>query len=500
MARKIIYLPLDERPCNYLFPREIFAGTDIAVAAPPAAAMGKKKTPGDFQLIREFLLNECKDAYGAVISVDTLLYGGIVPSRLHHLALEELISRLSLLSELKKRNPELALYAFQLIMRTPQESISEEEPEYYGECGREIFLQGYYRNKERLGIITDEERQAAAAVKIKPEYIDDYLNRRRVNLAMNRATLELLAAGVIDFLVIPQDDASEYGFPSMDQAELRAVIAEKRLGPSVYLYPGADEVGCVLLARMLNKVKGGTPRVFLKYPSPSAPMVIPCLEDRPLDVTAKYHIASAGGVSASSLADADIALLLLIGADKMIPRPGAAPGRGVDVLSNLPECFEFARRALADGRSVAVADLIHLNGGSPEVLSYIKRAGLTMKLAAYAGWNTASNSLGTAIAQAIVYHYYGDRPEHRFFLVKRYIEDIGYCGVVREKVASEIISRGLSYFNVGEEDGWAARRVEEELNKFFADQLPEVFREYRLEDARLPWKRMFEVDFKVKER
>ncbi|MFA7529432.1 MAG: DUF4127 family protein, partial [Bacilli bacterium] len=62
MARKIIYLPLDERPCNYLFPREIFAGTDIAVAAPPAAAMGKKKTPGDFQLIREFLLNECKDA------------------------------------------------------------------------------------------------------------------------------------------------------------------------------------------------------------------------------------------------------------------------------------------------------------------------------------------------------------------------------------------------------------------------------------------------------
>jgi len=224
MAQKIIYLPLDERPCNYQFPLDIFADTDIGVTVPPSAAMGQKKQPGDYNRIKEFLLTESENAYGAVISIDTLLYGGIVPSRLHYLSESELSARLDLLSELKKRHPKLIIYAFQLIMRTPQYSFSEEEPDYYAICGREIFLYGYYQNKAQLGIITDEERKSLEKIQIEPEYLNDYLKRRELNAVFNRKTLDLLASGIIDFLIIPQDDASEYGYPSIDQAALRRII------------------------------------------------------------------------------------------------------------------------------------------------------------------------------------------------------------------------------------------------------------------------------------
>ncbi|MDD4077747.1 MAG: DUF4127 family protein [Bacilli bacterium] len=497
MAQKIIYLPLDERPCNYQFPLDIFADTDIGVTVPPSAAMGQKKQPGDYNRIKEFLLTESENAYGAVISIDTLLYGGIVPSRLHYLSESELSARLDLLSELKKRHPKLIIYAFQLIMRTPQYSFSEEEPDYYAICGREIFLYGYYQNKAQLGIITDEERKSLEKIQIEPEYLNDYLKRRELNAVFNRKTLDLLASGIIDFLIIPQDDASEYGYPSIDQAALRRIIRGKHLTLKAYMYPGADEVGCILLARMLNQVKSSKPRFLLKYPSPTAPTVIPCLEDRYLDVTVKYQVLAAGGIAVPALCDCDLVMLILIGAEKMIPNPDNSPARDIDVLSNLAECFEFGRWAVASGYPLIVADLLYLNGGSLDVLSYIKATDLLMRLAAYSGWNTSSNALGTAIAQGIVYYYYGDRPAHRKFLVRRYLEDIGYDSFVRKKIWNELADYGMDYFSVKEEQGLVACRVEAELNKFFELHLSKIKKDYQIAGVRMPWKRMFEVDFKV---
>ena len=82
--KKIVILPLDERPCNYNFPLFLSEGNSrYVLAAPPREMMGKKKIPGNYSALKEFLQRECSDAYGLILSVDALLYGGIVPSRLH---------------------------------------------------------------------------------------------------------------------------------------------------------------------------------------------------------------------------------------------------------------------------------------------------------------------------------------------------------------------------------------------------------------------------------
>ena len=62
---------------------------------------------------------QCRDADYAVLSLDTLLYGGLLPSRMHNESQEEILKRFELLKEIKQANDKIKIYAFQCIMRCP---------------------------------------------------------------------------------------------------------------------------------------------------------------------------------------------------------------------------------------------------------------------------------------------------------------------------------------------------------------------------------------------
>ena len=85
--KKIVYLPLDERPCNAAFVPKLFDGGELSIVTPPR--LGSKKTPARWEDVRDFLLRACADADGLVLSMDMLLYGGLLPSRLHFLTQQE---------------------------------------------------------------------------------------------------------------------------------------------------------------------------------------------------------------------------------------------------------------------------------------------------------------------------------------------------------------------------------------------------------------------------
>lgn len=123
---KHYFAPLDERPCNFDFPSKIFNGEKYTIIRPEH--LGQKKTPASYEFIRDFLIANIEKVDAAVISIDTLLYGGLIPSRLHHLSEETVLERLMLLKELREKNPQVKLYAFQCIMRCPKYSSDDEEP------------------------------------------------------------------------------------------------------------------------------------------------------------------------------------------------------------------------------------------------------------------------------------------------------------------------------------------------------------------------------------
>ena len=499
--KKIVLLPLDERPCNYLYPLQMFNNDDINLVLPSMEIMGDKKTPANHEALEEFLLKETKDAFGLVISIDTLLYGGIVPSRLHYHSEEELKKRMSIITTLKENNPNLLIYAFDLIMRCPQYSSDDEEPTYYKESGLEIFKSGYLSHKKELNAASPEEIKALKRLKVNKTHLNDYLTRRELNCKLNIETLNLVENKTIDFLIIPQDDASEYGWTAIDQIKIRKVIDEKCLQLDVYMYPGADEVANTLISKMILKIKNQTPLFYIKYPSPNSPLTVPALEDRYLDTTVRYQILAAGGLITTSVKEADVVLFVNTNAIHMCSSAdlNAPRNRGMSVLRNMPEFVEFMDYCVNTlNKDVIVGDVATLNGGDYELIKMMQKRNLLLKVAAYAGWNTSSNTLGTCIPHGIMTHIYGRNQVHYNFLVSRYIEDFSYMSIVRAKVNSTLQARGMNYFAIDGQRGQVCKEVVEELKLTTKEYLPTISDHYEIEDCYMPWRRMFEVGLIIK--
>lgn len=503
MKKKVVLLPLDERPCNYVFPQKIFKETDINVITCDSSILGRKKTPANLKAIDDFLIKETKDAFGLVISIDMLLYGGIVPSRLHHQSEMELVKRIDIIREIKRNNPEIKIFAFDLIMRCPQYSFSEEEPDYYEICGLEIFQSGYIQNRIELGLATSEEKAQLEKVmeKIKPEYLDDYLGRRALNIKLNLKSLELVKEGIIDFLIYPQDDASEFGYTAKDQTVIRTKIEEESLAFQIYMYPDADGVTNVLLSRMLLQTKGIRPLVYIRYLSPAAPAQIPFLEDRYLDVSVRYQILASGALVATSASEADIILIVSSSGDKMENDPSKYkhPGRGITVLRNLVDGLEFAEYCINTlNKPVMIADVSYLNGSDLELISLLNKRNLLFKLASYAGWNTAGNTLGTTIPHGITTMLYGKTKSYYDFMTLRYLEDAMYCSIVRSRVKDrDLPCLGLHYFNAGATDGVVSEIVKKEIIQEASHYLSNLNGRYIIHRCYMPWARMFEVGLDV---
>lgn len=496
---KVVLLPLDERPCNFEYPGFLYKNSELNIVRPEV--LGDKKKPADLEQVAAFLEKECEDADYAVLALDTLLYGGLIPSRLHHFSEKEVSERLELLRKIKEKNPGLKIFAFQCIMRCPKYSSSDEEPDYYEECGAQIHKLGAILHKEQLGV-EDEDTASKEEVLagIMEGALEDFCGRREFNLKQNLAVLQMARDGIVDFLIIPQDDSAPFGYTAIDQKAVRARIDELELTEQVYVYPGADEIELTLLSRVFNDWKEKTPRVFVRYASVGAPFVIPLYEDRPLGETLKYHLMAAGCVQSFSDSDADFILALSAPAENM-QEAAMQPveERAYTVTRTLPEFVYGIEQDIKRNIPVTIGDNAYANGGETQLLAMLNRKNLLFKLAGYAGWNTSSNTIGTAIAEGVRYLYCGDDDSHREFLILRYIEDVGYCSIVRKKVTdTRLAEMGMNYFDVREQRGMVSEIVKEELNVFVTEKLSSIANHVEIEAVYMPWRRMFETGIQVR--
>lgn len=496
--KKIVMLPLDERPCNLNYPQMIpQAGYELCI--PPKEYMGDKKTPADTERLKNWLLANIAGADACVLSLDTLIYGGIVPSRLHHESEETLIARAKTVELLRAKNPKMKLYLFQLIMRCPDYSLNEEEPDYYADYGQDIHFYGRYTHLEKLGRLTEEDKKAFAEIKAKiPQSIlDDYTGRRAKNLKVLLHNLEYIKNGLCDYFIVPQDDAAVYGFTSMDQITVRSFLKDNTLHTKTAMYPSADDTGLTLLARAANELNGIRPKVFVKYASSKAEGVVPWYEDRALDETVQYHILAIRGQRVYSLPEADIVLAINVGSGMYFE---SAPNyvTAYDIERNLAAFVGFIEYALESGKIVAVGDVATCNGSDSEFVRVLNSAGLLLKIHSYAGWNTSSNTLGTTISAAVHYMIGKDEKRRKSFLLHRYYEDTGYMSYARGCVTEKYLpDMGLGYFQTDGSDGKVAKLVKDEIVAFMEKNFPELSKEVKEVKVSMPWRRMFEADVRL---
>lgn len=497
---KLIYIPLDERPCNYQYPFDIAkTNEDIEITRPSLEILGLKKQAADVSQIQKFLEQTITPDSTIICSIDMLVYGGLIPSRLHQSSYEQLLLNLDFIADLKAKYPELKIYAFSSIMRTPSYSSSDEEPDYYEQYGEQI-----YRRKSLIDQLerNGENQQLRAelnSIEIPSEIIADYEQRRAINKRINIEVLQLLANDVFEHLVIFQDDSAPYGYTAIDQKEVKDMISSLELQLKVDIYPGADEVGCSLLARAYNQSEDIRNKIYVEYSSTEGPRLIPLYEDRPMAETLKSHINVTNSVMTSDINSADLILMINSPGEKMQESWDQFDKRDrtYDSHRNLKAFVIQVKEYIDLGYKVAIADCAYANGCDLELIKLLDELQLIDKLYGFTGWNTHANTLGTVLSSMQVAQEVNKK------VIENTIMHIFEAGFYQAKIRMDITRNNLetmdlNYFDLKQRQADVIALEKKAMDKMYSQM--KLASEYQISDfeIRHPWNRMFEIEMKIK--
>ncbi|GAB3838477.1 DUF4127 family protein [Kribbella italica] len=477
--KRLILLPLDERPATTALPQLVGAVAGVQVVLPPAHLLPRLRSPGEREDLGKWLVQQAPGAAGAVVALETLGLGGLLPSRLGAEGLSQVLNSWEVLRELR-----VPVHASAVVMRTPDADEAFEEPEYYARHGRALHA-----------LSAEMHRGSEIRTPVPAAVAADFFGRRLRNHTLNLAALSLAQQGILTTLVIGADDTARAAVGTAEQQWLGRWRDWLDLGRTVLTYPGADEVATVLTVRaILHEAALTSPRVKV-HAVAGLDRVAP-YENVPVGDTAAGQIAAAGG----QLVGDDRADLHLV-----IHPPARGDGDfnldppATTDLNAAALTAELVLALLAADAQVAIADCAYPNGADPALMAALRdRLGTGWdRLAGFAGWNTAGNTIGTALAHAlatVVGQRLGsfDPAAHARLLRHRLLEDWGWMSCARAELRATIGSDPGHHDHI-DPDSAATR----DAHRLLAERLAEIDPGWRIENVRFPWNRTFEIDFEV---
>ncbi|MBP3846239.1 DUF4127 family protein [bacterium] len=404
---KVAFLPIDNRPVCYTLPK-IIAGIDknIDFSLPKREFLGDLNKTADINALFGWLENlPNKDAI--IISLDTLIYGGLIPSRRGKETLDELKARLKQL-KIILQNKKAKVYAFSSIMRISNNNYNEEEKEYWAQYGKKIFEYSYNLHKN-----------GKALTDVPQEIIEDYLNTRKRNFEINKIYLDLQKEGLFETLVFSKDDCAQFGL-NVDEAQKLEALGG-------FTKTGADEIPLSLLSRVINKKLKIYP-VFLESDYKN---LISNYEDVSVENSVKGQIELAGCEVCSDSDNADLILYV----NNFIERQGEIV-MGVDT-DNFKGDFKIPQKPYM------IADVRFANGADNEfVKSLFKNHIADKNFYGYSGWNTTANTLGSLICGAKFKFCAENYSKENFkkLQITRFLDDWAYQANVRQMLAKPDIN------------------------------------------------------------
>lgn len=395
-----ILVPLDSRPATRVLPALIAGLNGGKVQVPPADLLGNAQHGADPGTLTAWL-NAQPTTEPLIVALDTFAYGGLVQSRTSPLTVPEVLARLQPVRDWQARTGQ-PVYAFITLPREPD--------------------------------ATDRAR----------------------NLAVVREMLRWARDGVFKELHVTWDDALPGSPAPVEGAQLA-----QEAPANVRVYPGADEVLSMLVARALAPAER---TVRIEYSDPAGARQVIKYEGIPLMQSAVNH-AQASSFRVVESGPADLTLFVYSGGD---PRQAA-----------------LRVSALLRRGPVAVADVAQVNLGNTRLWSDLATLRQHANLRSLAAWGTPGNNLGTALAHARLALGGADPLRQDALLAREYANDVIYSAQVRAALRKAIPEAELNT------PAGQAKLLELARNSFPL----RVGLTYRLEDASLPWGRSFEWNF-----
>lgn len=380
---KICFVPIDNRPVCYSLAKDIAAiDEDIELLTPPREFLGDLTKSARVNEILDWLENiPACDAM--VLSLDTIAYGGLIPSRRSPDSLEEIKARINRLKPLLKNKK---VYAFSSIMRISNNNYNEEEKEYWKDWGKKIFEYSYSG-------VNDGIPQAI---------LDDYLATRKRNFEINKTYLNW----GLNTLIFSKDDCAPKGFNVDEARELERLGAKTKTG--------ADEIPLTLLARAIEKEI----KVFVEFTEPDYKDCISNYEDVSIEKSVQGQLELGGFTQVQTSEEADVILIVNNFIEKQ--------GEHVMGWTTQP----FRKTFTPPDKPYAVADVRYANGADNDFVVQILQ---DFPAYGYAGWNTSANTLGSLLAGVKVKcnaKKYSDKAFRKLQMI-RLLDDWAYQANVR---------------------------------------------------------------------
>lgn len=481
---KIALIPLDNRPCNLRFPAKLGSSANIEVVSPPQKILGNFLKPGKPKEISKWLFDSAKNTDAFIISIDMLAYGGLIASRKLESSFEAAVSNLKIIHKIRKYNKSAKIYLLNIITRTSITVNSIASEKQWENIFRYLELNG----KNVKSINSSEKRELNELKKAIPnKLLQDYFAVRERNHKINIEALKFIKNGSSDFIVFGKEDCSKYG-PQKKEAEiLKNLIHKNSLSEKVIILNGADEIASMLVSRYYLILKNKTPKIAVKY-SLNPKNKISIYEDESVEKVVDDHIRAIGAKKTSDKKNADLILFINMFSDRQkdILFEHACKRKTAEVNSLKQFCDRITNSQRA-GKKNAIADIAYANGADPEFMGLLMDKMDLSLIHSFAGWNTSGNTIGSALAQAVL-------PFNKEFLIERFIDDLGYQAIVRRKINSILDKKGNDKYNLGPNWGKIDKIVKYELVKWAKIFLKTMnIPNYSLKIA-LPWPRTFEID------
>jgi hypothetical protein len=441
---KIIYLPLDSRPCNFKFPSQLGAIANLSLNLPSKNILGDFFQAADIPSVFQWLF-PLTNIDSLLIMLDLIAFGGLVPSRKNLITYQQASSNLKTLQELQQKNPAAKIFAGNILTRLSSK-------------------------------ISNEVRQR--------------------NHEINLLSLFFTAEKNINFLVIGQEDCKTEGIHRLEQNKLNEFITMKRLQNRALLIDGCDELAMMLLARLLSEKYNFHPKIYKSYSFDGGENIIAMYEDRTIDQTISEHILAVGAEEVLNAEEADIILMVNLPEEK---QGDVFLHEKINYIKpSFFKSFLNKMNSFLEGRrDIIFADCRYANGADDYLLYAFSQELDLFKFSSFAAWNTCSNTVGTVLAHGLIVslakkNKIFDEKLHRNFLFSRFLDDWLYQSRVRLKIRNLLIKMGEDFSLPLKEK--ALKIAQEVLELEMRQEAEKLFGSSMNFKVDFPWGRIFEID------
>ena len=401
---RIAFIPIDNRPVCYNLAVDIAKiDSNIEFFIPPREYLGSLTRNADVDKIYEWF-KQLPDLDKVIISLDTIAYGGLIPSR-RSTDSEQVIKNRVLKFRQEWTKKKAKVLAFSSIMRISNNNYNEEEKEYWNKYGTKIFEYSYNTHKCNLGNFGSPVQNL-----IPTNILNDYLSTRQRNFNINKMYLEWQKLGFFDELIFSKDDCAEYGFNVKEAKELEKNGAK--------VITGADEIPISLLSRAYDTDL----KVKVEFTEPDSKNLISNYEDVSIENSVLNQLALAN----IKVVEKNQDIILIVNNFKN--------HQGEIVMKRPTE--QFSGNIKLPNTPYMIADVRNANGADNNFVSKILPQINLENFYGYSAWNTSANTLGTLICAAKIKFGSKKYNEKAFKKVEmvRFLDDWAYQANIRQQI------------------------------------------------------------------